>query len=923
MEEFHVTIIPKKILISKTTMKHFASFIFSVFLILLSHAQSVVTGKITDADGQPIPSASVTIEEPGKDAIMAFSISDSKGNYKVTFTSSEKNVDLKIKAFNQKPLFKSIANQTQNLNYTMDSDATEIKEVKLKTKLITKKGDTISYDLKAFESKSDRTLADVLKKIPGIEVNPDGSVLYQGEPINKFYVNGKDLMEGGYGTINNSLPKDAVQKVEVLENHQPVKILQDKVPSENAAINVKLKNSVTMTGRGEAGTGFADPWLWNLKLTPMFFGQKNQWVVNYKTNNNGETVEKEGNILSFGNRFEGRRGNVSQDDWLNVENATVPNLPEKRYLFNNVHFLSANLLTNPFKSKEWELKANASYTNNAVSRESFTQTDNFLNNTQYFTNIRNNFYTDKAKGELIFTKNAKKGFFKNVTTYSQFWNADRADVLRNDIYGNRNGAEAIESPTTSFQNSLSTIIPFKEKLVNLMSYISYQNDRQSLDISPSNYLKFSVLDAAGQPTGSFLFENTNSVRQDLRIRSLEINHSASLGFSAKKWTFTPEVGFNFSTNQLNTTFSTITNSIISSSGKNYENDLKYTNAIPYASLGLNYKGDSWLLYSQFPVNFNNIKANDGERNVSKKINKVTFEPSLYTQYSFASFWKASISANLNYNYGDTKDNYAGIIFSSPTSPSSNAANTPIPETISKFAGSKLEYRNPLNNLFFNVNYRFSKADRNIIGNTKNDGSGFILTTFKELKNQSNSNSVGAEVGKYFPNFKTNASLSFNNTLAKSDGLTTDQNNIQYFYLNKNTSQTASLKFNNTYFSWMSVDYNLSFSWNHQQNIFNDSRNSGFNHNLSTFFYPLPNNTIGFTWDQINSGNDLSNYKNAFYDVSYQYTWAKKKIDFEIKWLNIANRKVFERFSTNATYNDFTRMQLRPSQVMFTVKFNFK
>jgi hypothetical protein len=77
--------------------------------------------------------------------------------------------------------------------------------------------------------------------MPGVEVNKDGTILYQGEAINKFYVNGKDLMEGGYGTINNSLPKDAVQKVEIMENHQPVKILQDKVASENAAINVKLK----------------------------------------------------------------------------------------------------------------------------------------------------------------------------------------------------------------------------------------------------------------------------------------------------------------------------------------------------------------------------------------------------------------------------------------------------------------------------------------------------------------------------------------------------------------------------------------------------------------------------------------------------------------------------------------------------------
>ena len=897
------------------------STLFALFLAILSWAQSSISGKILDEDGKPIPSASVTVEEPGKDAIIAFSITNVKGEYKVTFTTPEENVDLKIKAYNQKPSQKAVKNEDQTQNFTLQSDATEIKEVKLKAKMITKRGDTISYDIKAFESKADRTLSDVLKKIPGIDVNKDGTVLYQGEPINKFYVNGKDLMEGGYGTINNSLPTGAVQKVEVMENHQPVKILQDKVPSENAGLNVILKKSVTMTGRGEVGVGM-EPLLWNVKLTPMFFGQKNQWVLNYKTNNNGETVEKEGNILSFGNRYEGRRGNVSQNDWLNVENATTPNLPEKRYLMNNVHYFSANLLTNPFKSKDWELKANASYTNNAVSRESYTETNNFLNNTSYFTNIRNNFYTDKAKGELIFTKNAKKGFFKNTTTFSQFWNADRADVSRNDIYGNRIGAQAIESPTTSFQNSLSTIIPWKEKLVNVMSYVSYQDDHQTLEISPSSYLKFKgSTDSLG--VVHFLFEDTDSVLQNLRIKTLEINHSASVGFSAKNWTFTPEVGFNFSNDQLSTEFSTVTNGIISPYGKNYNNDLKFTNAVPYASLGVNYKSNSWMLYSQFPFNFNNIKADDPERNVSKTVNKLTFEPTVHAQYSFASFWKASASANLNYNFGGTRDSYAGYIFSSPTSPSAMAANNPIPETVSKSVGSRIEYRNPLNNLFFNVNYRYSKTNRNIIGNSINDGSGFILTNFSEMENQSNSNSMGAEIGKYFPSFKTNASLTFNNTLSKADALTTDQNNVQYFFVNKNTSQSAGIKFNNTKFSWMSIDYNLSFSWNHQVNQFNDSKTSGFNHNLSSYFYPLENHTIGFTWDQINSGSNLTSYNNAFYDLSYQYTWAKKKIDFELKWLNIANRKVFERFSTDAISSNYTRMQLRPSQVMFTVKFNFK
>src|SRR5690606_16327440 len=289
-------------------------------------------------------------------------------------TSAESDVDLKIKAFNHKPVTRSVQNTSQNLDFTLDTEATEIKEIQLKTRLITKRGDTISYDIQSFDSKNDRTLADVLKRMPGIEVNKDGSILYQGQPLSKFYVNGKDLMEGGYGVVNNALPKDAVQKVEVLENHQPVKILQDKVPSDQAAINIKPKKQVTMTGRGEVGVGISDPAIWNVKLTPMFFGQKNQWVVNYKTNNTGETVENEGNMFAMGNRWEGRRSNASQNSWLSVERAAVPNLPEKRYLMNNIHFLSDTLLTSPFKNKEWELKANASYVNNAVERESYEET---------------------------------------------------------------------------------------------------------------------------------------------------------------------------------------------------------------------------------------------------------------------------------------------------------------------------------------------------------------------------------------------------------------------------------------------------------------------------------------------------------------------------------------------------------------------
>ena len=896
-------------------MKHLFSFIF-VFFCAFIFAQKTVSGVVRDDDG-PVASASVTVEEPGKDAIIAYGITNAKGEYKVSFTSSAENVDLKIKAFNHKTMVKSVKNDSHTENFNIASEATEIKEVKIKTKLITKRGDTISYDIKAFESKSDRTVADVLKKIPGIEVNTDGTVLYQGEAINKFYVNGKDLMEGGYGTINNSLPKDAVQKVEVLENHQPVKILQDKVPSESAALNIVTKNKVTMTGRGEVGAGFS-PFLWNLKLTPMFFGQKSQWVVNYKTNNNGETVENEGNMLAFGNRWEGRRVQAGQSDWLNLESAGTPSLPEKRYLLNNVHYASANILTNPFKNKEWELKANASYTNNAVKRASYQQTRDLEADQTYFTDISNKFYTDKIKGELIFTKNAKKGFFKNTTTFSQFWNADRAITNRRDqLFGERNSVQDVESPTTNFQNSLSTIIPWKEKMVNLMSYIHYQNDHQTLGITPASYLKVPI----GFDSTVIYFNELGASRivQDFTMKTFEAYHSANVSFIKKGWTFTPEVGLNYQSNVMTSDLSGITGSGQFSYSEAYMNSLKFRNTIPYASLGINYKSDAWMLYANAPLNFNHINIDDDLRGNSKDFNKTTFSPNFFAQYSFASFWKASTSGSLNYNFGDISDVYVGRILTNPNGFSSMEFSNPLAQTKSTSAGARIEYRNPLNNLFFNVSYRLGWSTRNLTPNVITPGTGFSYTIYEVQDMNTDTQTFSAEVGKYFPKFKTNASVGYSNRESKTIAV----RNSTRFNSNNN-SQSITFKLNNTYFQWMSLDYNMSYGWTRQKtNGVTNQPSKSYTHNFVTYFYPVDNHTVGFYWDQVNSGTSAQMYRNGFYDLSYQYTWAKKKIDFELKWLNIANRKVFERYSLTTFTEAFTRYELRPSQVMFTVKFNFK
>lgn len=882
---------------------------------IMAFAQTVISGIVRNSAGDLVSNASVTVEESGSDAILGYAITNSKGAYKLSFSSGMPTVDLKVKAFNHKSTFKQISNRNQDLDFNLETEATEIKEVQLKTKIITKKGDTITYDLKSFETKNDRVLADVLKKMPGIEVNKDGSIFYQGQPLAKFYVNGKDLMEGGYGVINNSLPKDAVSKVEVLENHQPVKILQDKVSSDQAAINIKLKSKVTMTGRGEAGSGFADPWLWNLKLTPMFFGQKNQWVVNYKTNNMGETVEQEGTIFGMGNRWEGRRSNASQNIWSGVETAATPNLPEKRYLMNNIHFVTANILTNPFKNKEWELKVGGNYTNNVVERESYSETfDKQLNITRN-TRILNDFYTNKAKGEITVTKNAKQGFFKNLTTFNQFWNGDRAVVdMRSSV--NRFANQGIQSPSTSFQNSLSTIVPIKSKMLNIMSYISYQDDKQTLDVRPGSYVYYPTFSPGPLPTN--LFSGANLLSQYINNKSLEINHSATIGFSKKFWTFTPEIGYNFSSAKLNSNITGQTSAGFVDYGRDFSNDVKFTKSTPYAGLGINYKSENWTVLIQNPVNFNIIKAEDPIRTVNKDFKKTTFEPSGFVQYSFASFWKAQVFGNINNSFANISDTYAGIIISNPSSLSAMDPNNPIMETLSKRVGPRIEYRNPLNNLFFNASYTYTDTKRNLLASYFINPAGFAVVQYQPYENSIRANAQSAEIGKYFPKFKSNLSFSFRNSSSQSENL---RNND--LYLNKNYIQSFGGKFNNNYFSWINLDYSFSLGWGQNKNPFFESSNQNFTQNLLATVFPVENHSIALNWDQINFKQEGTSYKNGFYDLIYQYAWAAKKIDFELKWLNIANKKVFEKISDTAAETTYQKIQIRPSQLMMTVKFNFK
>ena len=106
---------------------------------------------------------------------------------------------------------------------------------------VTVRGDTIVYNADSFTNGDERKLGDVMKKLPGVEVNEEGEIEVEGKTVSKVMVEGKDFFDGDSKLATKNIPADAVDKVEVLRNYNEVDQMRGLGnDQDNIAINIKL-----------------------------------------------------------------------------------------------------------------------------------------------------------------------------------------------------------------------------------------------------------------------------------------------------------------------------------------------------------------------------------------------------------------------------------------------------------------------------------------------------------------------------------------------------------------------------------------------------------------------------------------------------------------------------------------------------------
>lgn len=447
-----------------------------VVAALTSVAQVNVSGVVVEeGSNEPLTGASVILRN-AEGKIKKYATSDTKGKFSIS--------TLEIKGYTLDVSMMSFAKQTVKLDSVqfpitvkMSHSATLLKEVAVKADRIHEQGDTITYNVGSFAQAQDRSIGDVLKRMPGIDVSNSGKIQYQGEDINKFYIEGSDLLGGKYGIATNGINHDDVGAVEVMENHQPMQVLSGISFSDKAAINLKLKNKAkaTWTFHGDAGGGYAwqpEGAVWDGELFAMAVMPGFQNITTFKTNNIGE------DLSASATDFFASRRETGLSRYVSVSLPGVPNLSRKRTLFNRSALVSTNSL---WKVKNGEFKAQIDYSFNRVTAQAANITTYFLESgDRVITENRDG--RDRShslSGKFIYEVNQKTTFINNTLSTNIDW-----DDVTLGVTGSLPNDQSAKLPDYYVANKFKMIKRFNGKhLVTFQSNNEWESLPQTLNVS--------------------------------------------------------------------------------------------------------------------------------------------------------------------------------------------------------------------------------------------------------------------------------------------------------------------------------------------------------------------------------------------------------------------------------------------------------
>jgi len=221
-------------------------------LILFMYAanlfsQTVCSGKIVNAEGMALSNVNIMIRDAKNEKIYAFATSTKDGSYSLNYQGEKNNkkIVFRLLGYDEETVGLSVVSFPYNVVLSPTNHV--LNEIVVKPQAIREKKDTTEYLVSAFSDGMERSIDEVLKKMPGIDVSDNGTISFKGKEIEKILLDDIDLFDKNYTLASKNVPAKFIDKVQAIENYHDNRLLKDAENSEKVVLNLSVREDLKMS----------------------------------------------------------------------------------------------------------------------------------------------------------------------------------------------------------------------------------------------------------------------------------------------------------------------------------------------------------------------------------------------------------------------------------------------------------------------------------------------------------------------------------------------------------------------------------------------------------------------------------------------------------------------------------------------------
>ncbi|WP_417886474.1 outer membrane beta-barrel protein [Zunongwangia sp.] len=436
-------------------------------------------GKIVDEDGVPLESATVYVEKIADSTLVTYTVSEPSGDFELKGATASENLMLFISYAGFKTFKKSISieeKKEQDLGKIQmviaDNQLSEVTVTSTRVPLTLKK-DTLEFNANSFTTRPNANLEDLLKKLPGVEINSDGEITVNGKTVSDIKVNGESFFGSDPKIATKNLPKEIIDKIQVSNKKTKSQEFTGKQGDpDNKSINITLKKEANKGFFGKATVGGGTDDRYALNGTGNFFKDDMRLSILANSNNINSSGFNFDDVYGMmgggGRRFSGGGSGITKSDNAGVN---YTNKWNDDIRFNGDYFFGRN----DTRQK------------NQVQRENILPDSSYFENSTNFSNLVNDSHRGNFRVDIEFDTLTRLSISPNISINKSSSDRDSdSEILdtNKDLINNTSTSEIEDVYSSDFRNSIDFIRRFGKRGAYLQLRLSSSYNRQKND----NYL---------------------------------------------------------------------------------------------------------------------------------------------------------------------------------------------------------------------------------------------------------------------------------------------------------------------------------------------------------------------------------------------------------------------------------------------------